>query len=92
MTTKENYLHEFFRILFANRQLVKRVFLVFAVIALLLPLVLKQSFDITAEVIVQSKSSPRAIPTPPWPRRPTSSFRLRWPTWRPRATSCVHPR
>ncbi|MNG89902.1 Chain length determinant protein [compost metagenome] len=55
MNTKENYLHEFFRIFFANRQLVKRVFLVFAVIALLLPLVLKQSFDITAEVIVQSK-------------------------------------
>lgn len=55
MTIKENYLHEFFRIFFANRQLVKRVFLVFAVIALALPLVLKQSFDITAEVIVQSK-------------------------------------
>lgn len=57
MTTqpKENYVHEFFRIFFANRQLVKRVFLIFAVIALILPLVLKQSFDITAEVIVQSK-------------------------------------
>lgn len=57
MTTqlKENYVHEFFRIFFANRQLVKRVFLVFAVIAVVLPLVLKQSYDITAEVIVQSK-------------------------------------
>ncbi|KPN89966.1 GumC family protein [Pseudomonas nunensis] len=55
MNPKENYLHEFFRIFFANKQLVKRVFLVFAVIALLLPLVLKQSFDITAQVIVQSK-------------------------------------
>ncbi|MBK0057589.1 lipopolysaccharide biosynthesis protein [Pseudomonas sp. S44] len=57
MTTqpKENYVHEFFRIFFANRQLVKRVFLIFAVIAVILPLVLKQSFDITAEVIVQSK-------------------------------------
>ena len=57
MTTqpKENYVHEFFRIFFANKQLVKRVFLFFAVIALLLPLALKQSFDITAEVIVQSK-------------------------------------
>ncbi len=52
---KENYVHEFFRIFFANRQLVKRVFLLFAVIALLVPLALKQSFDITAEVIVQSK-------------------------------------
>ncbi|VVO06560.1 GumC family protein [Pseudomonas fluorescens] len=55
MNPKENYLHEFFRIFFANRQTVKRVFLVFAVIALALPLMLKQSFDITAEVIVQSK-------------------------------------
>lgn len=57
MTTqpKENYVHEFFRIFFANKQLVKRVFLFFAVIALLLPFALKQSFDITAEVIVQSK-------------------------------------
>ncbi|MHC6225753.1 GumC family protein [Pseudomonas sp. X10] len=57
MTTqpKENYVHEFFRIFFANRQLVKRVFLVFAVIAVVLPLALKQSYDITAEVIVQSK-------------------------------------
>ncbi len=55
MNPKENYLHEFFRIFFANKQLVKRVFLVFAVIALALPLMLKQSFDITAQVIVQSK-------------------------------------
>jgi len=55
MNPKENYLHEFFRIFFANKQLVKRVFLIFAVIALILPLVLKQSFDITAQVIVQSK-------------------------------------
>ncbi|MFR0713774.1 lipopolysaccharide biosynthesis protein [Pseudomonas putida] len=52
---KENYVHEFFRIFFANRQLVKRVFLAFAVIAVLLPLLLKQSYDVTAEVIVQSK-------------------------------------
>lgn len=55
MNPKENYLHEFFRIFFANKHLVKRVFLVFAVIALVLPLLLKQSFDITAQVIVQSK-------------------------------------
>ncbi|MFW3894683.1 GumC family protein [Pseudomonas bharatica] len=55
MNPKENYLHEFFRIFFANRQWVKRIFLAFAVIALLLPLVLRQSFDIGAEVIVQSK-------------------------------------
>ncbi|MFJ3369537.1 GumC family protein [Pseudomonas sp. NPDC086251] len=55
MNPKENYLHEFFRIFFANKQMVKRVFLVFAVIALVLPLLLKLSFDITAQVIVQSK-------------------------------------
>lgn len=55
MNPKENYLHEFFRIFYANRQLVKKVFLIFAAIALVLPLVLKQSFDITAQVIVQSK-------------------------------------
>ncbi|AKJ99304.1 MULTISPECIES: GumC family protein [Pseudomonas] len=55
MNPKENYLHEFFRIFFANKQWVKRVFLIFAVIALVLPLMLKQSFDITAQVIVQSK-------------------------------------
>lgn len=55
MNPKENYLHEFFRIFFANKQLVKRVFLIFAVIAVVLPLLLKQSFDITAQVIVQSK-------------------------------------
>lgn len=55
MNPKENYLHEFFRIFFANKQWVKRIFLIFAVIALVLPLMLKQSFDITAQVIVQSK-------------------------------------
>ena len=55
MNPKENYLHEFFRIFFANKQWVKRIFLIFAVIVLVLPLMLKQSFDITAQVIVQSK-------------------------------------
>jgi uncharacterized protein involved in exopolysaccharide biosynthesis len=55
MNKMENYLHEFLRVFFANRRLIKRVFLMFAVITLLLPLVLKQSFEITAEVIVQSK-------------------------------------
>src|SRR5690606_32067350 len=44
-----------FRIFFANKQWVKRIFLIFAVIVLVLPLMLKQSFDITAQVIVQSK-------------------------------------
>ena len=51
----ENYLHEFMRIFFANRRLIKRFFLIFSAVVLLLPLLLKQSFDITAEVIVQSK-------------------------------------
>ena len=52
---KENYVHAFFRIFFANRQWVKRVFLAFALIAVVLPFVLPQRYDITAEVIVQSK-------------------------------------
>jgi uncharacterized protein involved in exopolysaccharide biosynthesis len=55
MSKIENYLHEFLLVFFVNRRLIKRVFLSFAVITLLLPLVLKQSFEITAEVIVQSK-------------------------------------
>ena len=37
------------------RRLIKRFFLIFSAVVLLLPLLLKQSFDITAEVIVQSK-------------------------------------
>lgn len=60
MSPKENYLHEFLRIFFANRQLIKRVFLVFALITLAMPLLLKQSFDITAEVLVQSKKLPQS--------------------------------
>ncbi|AIR90822.1 GumC family protein [Pseudomonas cremoricolorata] len=55
MNSKENYLHAFFRILFANARLAKRVFLIFALAALVLPLVLTESYDINAEVIVQSK-------------------------------------
>ena len=60
MSPKENYLHEFLRIFFANRQVIKRVFLVFAVITLMMPLLLKQTFDITAEVLVQSKKLPQS--------------------------------
>lgn len=60
MSPKENYLHEFLRIFFANSQLIKRVFLIFAVITLLMPLLLKQTFDITAEVLVQSKKLPQS--------------------------------
>lgn len=55
MTTMENYLHDFLRVLFAHKRLIKRVFLTFALITLLLPLVLKQSFEISSQVIVQSK-------------------------------------
>ena len=51
----ENYLHEFMRIFFSNSRLIKRFFLAFVVLTLLLAISLKQSFDITAEVIVQSK-------------------------------------
>lgn len=60
MSPRENYLHEFLRIFFANRQVIKRVFLVFAVITLMMPLMLKQTFDITAEVLVQSKKLPQS--------------------------------
>lgn len=55
MTTMENYLHDFLRVLFAHKRLIKRVFLGFALITLVLPLVLKQSFEISSQVIVQSK-------------------------------------
>ncbi|MCZ2336838.1 MAG: hypothetical protein LC127_01320, partial [Chitinophagales bacterium] len=51
----ENYLHEFMRIFFSNSRLIKRFFLVFVAFTLLLTIALKQSFDVTAEVIVQSK-------------------------------------
>lgn len=51
----ENYLHEFTRVFFSNSRLIKRFFLVFVTLTLLLTIALKQSFDITAEVIVQSK-------------------------------------
>lgn len=59
MNQSENYLHEFFRIFFANRQLIKRVFLLFAVLTLLIPVFAKQTFEITAEVLVQSKKLPQ---------------------------------
>ena len=51
----ENYLHEFMRIFFSNSRLIKRFFLAFIAFTLLLTIALKQSFDITAEVLVQSK-------------------------------------
>ncbi|WP_185267683.1 GumC family protein [Halopseudomonas xiamenensis] len=63
MNRMENYLHEFLRVLFANRRLIKRIFLAFAIVTLLLPLLLKQSFDITADVIVQSKKLSQADST-----------------------------
>jgi uncharacterized protein involved in exopolysaccharide biosynthesis len=59
MNKSENYLHEFFRIFFANQQLIKRVFLVFAVLTLLIPIVAKQTFEVTAQVLVQSKKLPQ---------------------------------
>lgn len=59
MNQTENYLHEFLRIFFANRRLIKRVFLFFAAITLLIPVLAKQTFDVTAEVLVQSKKLPQ---------------------------------
>lgn len=58
----ENPLHEFLRILFANLPLIRRVFLVFAAIALLLPLLMQKVYDIEAEVMVQSKKVAQTDP------------------------------
>src|SRR5690606_4314381 len=63
MNQSENYLHEFLRIFFANRQLIKRVFLFFAVITLLIPVLAKPTYDISAEVLVQSKKLPQLDPS-----------------------------
>ena len=41
MNQTENYLHEFLRIFFANQRLIKRVFLFFAAITLLIPVLAK---------------------------------------------------
>lgn len=60
MNRMENYLHDFLRVLFVHRRLIKRVFLLFALITLLLPLVLKQTFEISADIIVQSKKLSQA--------------------------------
>ena len=62
MNQTENYLHEFLRIFFANQRLIKRVFLFFAAITLLIPVLAKPTFDITAEVLVQSKKLPQMDP------------------------------
>lgn len=51
----ENYLHEFTRVFFSNSRLIKRIFLVFVALTLLLTIAMKQSFEVTAQVIVQSK-------------------------------------
>lgn len=51
----ENYLHEFLRIFFANRRLIARVFLGFALVALLVALLGPKNYDVAAEVIVLSK-------------------------------------
>lgn len=55
-----NHLHEFLRTLFASRRLAKRVFLGFAALTLLLPLLLSERFDIDAQVMVQSKKVAQA--------------------------------
>lgn len=56
----ENHLHDVFRTLYANGKVIKRVFLVFVVLTLMLPLLLEQRFDVTAEVMVQSKKLAQA--------------------------------
>jgi len=65
MSPKESYLHEFFKTSFTNKQQVKRTLLVLALIALYLPLTLKHSVDITAQVIVQSRKITQGDATSP---------------------------
>ncbi|QNQ99914.1 lipopolysaccharide biosynthesis protein [Pseudomonas oryzihabitans] len=68
MTKMDNYLHEFLRVFFANSRLIKRVFLVFALATLVLAVLLPKQYDISGQVIVQSKklsqSDPNAVLTP----------------------------
>ncbi|PXF32861.1 hypothetical protein WH50_02200 [Pokkaliibacter plantistimulans] len=60
MNTSENHLHEFLRIFFANKRLIKRTFIYMAVLVLILPAFIKESYDISAQVVVQSKKLSQA--------------------------------
>lgn len=60
MSPSENYLHEVLRILFSNRQLMKRVFLGLFMLTLLVPVFFKQTFQMTGEVVVLSKKLAQA--------------------------------
>ncbi|MGI0118192.1 GumC family protein [Zooshikella sp. RANM57] len=53
--TSENYLHEFLRIFFANQQLIKRVFILFVSISILVPVIVEDHYELTGEVLVLSK-------------------------------------
>ncbi|ACO76790.1 lipopolysaccharide biosynthesis protein [Azotobacter vinelandii CA] len=70
----ENSPHAFFSALFANRRLVKRVFLAFAALALLLPLLLGRSYEIGAEVMVQSKKVAQTEPNSATLQQETDKF------------------
>src|SRR5690606_35845832 len=56
----ENYLHEFLRIFFANRRLIAKVFLAFALVTLLVAFFAPKNYDVAAEVIVLSKKLTQA--------------------------------
>lgn len=56
----ENYLHEFLRIFFANRRLITRVFLSFALVTCLVAFFGPKNYDVAAEVIVLSKKLTQA--------------------------------
>ncbi|GAB3461706.1 GumC family protein [Azotobacter salinestris] len=71
---RENYLYTFFSTLFANRRLIKRVFLAFAVLTLLLPLLLSRSYEISAEVMVQSKKVAQTEPNSASLQQETDKF------------------
>ncbi|MFJ7146560.1 GumC family protein [Pseudomonas protegens] len=55
MTKSKNYLQELLQVLFVKQQTIKLIFISFTLFTLLLPLLLTQKFEVSAEVIVQSK-------------------------------------
>lgn len=70
----QNPLYEFFATLYANRRLVKRTFLVFAALTLLLPLMLGERYDINSEVMVQSKKVAQTEANSPTLAQETDKF------------------
>jgi uncharacterized protein involved in exopolysaccharide biosynthesis len=70
----ENPLYPLLYTLYANRRLIKRVFLAFAALVLLLPLLLRSTYDISAEVLVQSKKVAQTEPNSASLQQETDKF------------------